>query len=357
METAILVIVRRDSAFLTMNTDDLKGGLFPRIDFRHGESSDDLKSRVLKSTGVDVSLDMSTASEITYLVETSQKALPHFFALYSGQNQGKIDRAIHRWTKLRNLPLHIEHYTDKNVWEQENAAVATGLRALTVILRQERKKWDYSNASSESLATLKKLCFDVCAKIEHEFFSSEDEVSIEDELLDDYLYLGYRYLSSKGTTDESVDAKTAAFDEQLASGPVTEELAELLKKIVCLLAARSREFMLSGEKDRFYHDIQTARRYLIHIVSFFNEPLLVQRARKGGKAKAEKAQTVAANLQRIKLVIASVVGLDKAKRQNENNLHLIDRLMPQVLEALKNEGLDVDEITIKDEFLDFLIKR
>ena len=115
--------------------------------------------------------------------------------------------------------------------------------------------------------------------------------------------------------------------------------------------------MLSGDKDRFHHDIQTARRYLIHIVSFFNEPLLVQRARKGGKAKAEKAQTVAANLQRIKLVIASVVGLDKAKRQNENNLHLIDRLMPQVLEALKNEGLDVDEITIKDEFLDFLIKR
>ena len=99
MDTAILVIVRRDSAFLTMNTDDLKGGLFPRIDFRHGESSDDLKSRVLKSTGVDVSLDMSTASEITYLVETSQKALPHFFALYSGQYQGKIDRAIPRWTK------------------------------------------------------------------------------------------------------------------------------------------------------------------------------------------------------------------------------------------------------------------
>lgn len=336
MEQAILIICRRDWGCLARKTADLSEGLYPRIAYASGDSPETVKERVRMETGLNIDVDMSIANDICFLSESSQRALPHLFALYSRQQQGSIDQKKHRWIDLRKVPLSYAHYApDKGTWEQDAHASGTGLQALGNILRREREKWDYSRASSDHVDTLRQLCFDVCVQVHAILMAPADCVSIEDEILDDYLYRGYLDYRSGRLTDESIDAKTAAIDELLATGPVTEELTQHLEQMVCLLAARAREFMLDGEVDKFRRDMKSARYYLTHITSILNEPVLVQRARKGGQAKARKMQAADAQLARIRAVVESVVRNDRGSRKNENNSHATVRLMPRVLETLK----------------------
>ena len=55
VEQAILIIFKSDYGCLVRKTDDLSGGLFPRLDYVVGDSQETVEERVLMETGPCVS--------------------------------------------------------------------------------------------------------------------------------------------------------------------------------------------------------------------------------------------------------------------------------------------------------------
>lgn len=358
MEQAILIIFKRDYGCLVRKTDDLSGGLFPRLDYVAGDSQETVEERVLMETGLEVDVDMSRVDEVSFLIETPQRALPHLFALYTGPKQGVIDQEKHCWMDFRKLPVWYERYAPyKLAWEQDVYAKSSGQRALEDVLRKGRKKWNYSQAASEDVDAIAQLCSDVGEAAHGALGPVKRRLSIEDEDVEDYLYYGYQLYTSNGVQSEYLESIIADIDDRLTTSHLTDELIDELNVTICMLAARSRDFLLDGDKGRFYSDIDKARHYLAYVTSEADKPLKTKRASKGGKAKASRAKAVSDEMDKVRGVIQSVVKENPGTRKRESNTAASVRMMPIILEKLKQHGLAADESTIRDELTNILAQR